>query len=85
MTDDWKSYAGLAKEFAGHEVVCHGTGEYARTREDRMSVNTNTRTVCEVFFWRYANPLFTVTYEPFEKGDWAWFKLGHFRVTVDGE
>jgi hypothetical protein len=25
--------------------------------------------VCEVFFWRYAIPLFTVTYEPYQKGD----------------
>jgi hypothetical protein len=25
--------------------------------------------VCEVFFWRYAIPLFTVTYEPYTKGD----------------
>jgi hypothetical protein len=27
--------------------------------------------VCEVFFWRDATPLFTVTYEPFWKGDWV--------------
>jgi hypothetical protein len=25
--------------------------------------------VCEVFFWRHAIPLFTVTYEPYKKGD----------------
>jgi hypothetical protein len=25
--------------------------------------------VCEVFFWRYVTALFTVTYEPFWKGD----------------
>jgi hypothetical protein len=25
--------------------------------------------VCEVFFWRYVTPLFTVTYEPYQKGD----------------
>jgi hypothetical protein len=25
--------------------------------------------VCEVFFWRYAISLFTVTYEPYKKGD----------------
>jgi hypothetical protein len=25
--------------------------------------------VCEVFFWRYVIPLFTVTYEPYQKGD----------------
>ena len=25
--------------------------------------------VCEIFFWRAAISLFTVTYEPFEKGD----------------
>jgi hypothetical protein len=34
-------------------------GEYARTF----------CTVCEVFFWRYVTPLFTVTYEPYQKGD----------------
>jgi len=42
MTDDWKTYGGLAKEFAGHDVICHGTGEYPRTRDDGVSVNTNT-------------------------------------------
>jgi transposase-like protein len=47
MTDDWASYGGLDKEFAGHDVICHGTGEYARTRDDGMSVNTNT---AESFF-----------------------------------
>jgi len=26
-------------------------------------------TVCEIFFWRDAIPLFTVTYEPYKKGD----------------
>ncbi len=26
-------------------------------------------TVCEVFFWRHAIPLFTMTYEPYMKGD----------------
>jgi hypothetical protein len=25
--------------------------------------------VCEIFFWRDAIPLFTVTYEPYAKGD----------------
>jgi hypothetical protein len=27
------------------------------------------QTVCEIFFWREANPLFTVTYEPYTEGD----------------
>lgn len=30
FTDEWSSYKGLAKEYAGHEVVQHGRGEYAR-------------------------------------------------------
>lgn len=30
MTDEWPSYNGLGNEFAGHEVVNHGNGEYAR-------------------------------------------------------
>jgi len=25
--------------------------------------------VCEVFFWRDVSPLFTMTYEPYRKGD----------------
>jgi len=47
MTDDWKSYGGLKKEFSGHDVICHGTGKYARKRNDGVSVNTNT---AESFF-----------------------------------
>lgn len=38
MTDDWKSYAGIGKEFkGGHHVIRHGAGEYSRD-----GVNTNT-------------------------------------------
>jgi len=29
MTDEWPSYRGLDKEFAGHGVVTHSKGEYA--------------------------------------------------------
>lgn len=28
MTDEWQAYNGLEEEFAGHEVVDHGKGEY---------------------------------------------------------
>jgi len=28
MTDEWQAYNGLADEFAGHEVVDHGSGQY---------------------------------------------------------
>lgn len=38
MTDEWKSYRGIGKDFkGGHHVVNHGRGEYARGK-----VNTNT-------------------------------------------
>jgi len=47
MTDDWKSYGGLDKEFASHDVICHGDGQYARTSADGKSVTTNT---AESFF-----------------------------------
>lgn len=30
MTDNFLAYNGLDKEFAGHETVDHGTGEYVR-------------------------------------------------------
>jgi hypothetical protein len=47
MTDDWAGYGGLGKEFASHNVICHGDGTYARKRDDGVSVNTNT---AESFF-----------------------------------
>jgi len=47
MTDGWKSYGGLGKEFASHDVICHGSGDYARKRDDGVSVNTDT---AESFF-----------------------------------
>jgi hypothetical protein len=28
MTDEWQAYNGLENEFAGHEIVDHGHGEY---------------------------------------------------------
>lgn len=37
MTDEWRSYDGLAREFAAHETVSHGKGEYVRG-----AVHTNT-------------------------------------------
>ena len=38
MTDEWKSYSGVEKDFmGGHEVVNHGKGEYVRG-----NVHTNT-------------------------------------------
>lgn len=38
MTDEWRSYRGIGKEFdGGHEMVLHSAGEYARD-----DVNTNT-------------------------------------------
>lgn len=43
LTDEWKAYPGIGKEFAGgHEMVNHGKGEYARG-----DVHTNT---AESFF-----------------------------------
>ncbi|MFZ1978151.1 MAG: IS1595 family transposase [Bacteroidota bacterium] len=30
MTDEWKAYTGLEKEFSGHDVVNHGRKEYVR-------------------------------------------------------
>lgn len=47
MTDDWASYNGLVKEFAGHEVICHSSGQYSRKADDGTSINTNT---AESFF-----------------------------------
>lgn len=38
MTDEWRPYIGVGKEFARHERVSHGTGEYAR--RDGSHVNT---------------------------------------------
>lgn len=38
MTDEWRPYIGIGKEFAKHERVSHGIGEYAR--RDGSHVNT---------------------------------------------
>ncbi|MFC2169912.1 IS1595 family transposase, partial [Acidobacteriota bacterium] len=38
ITDEWRSYHGIGKEFAGgHEKIYHGDGEYSR---DGISTNT---------------------------------------------
>jgi transposase-like protein len=37
MTDEWRSYIGLSRDFASHDSVRHGTGEYVRG-----AVHTNT-------------------------------------------
>jgi len=37
MTDEFRAYKGLNKEFANHQTVSHGTGEYVR---DNAHVNT---------------------------------------------
>lgn len=37
ITDDFKSYNGIGSEYAGHEMVCHSTGEYVRG-----DIHTNT-------------------------------------------
>ena len=47
VTDDWKAYRGLDREFAGHEIVTHSNGEYVRYEEDGFVVHTNT---AESFF-----------------------------------
>jgi transposase-like protein len=47
MTDDWKAYGGLGKEYASHDVICHGDGQYARTGTDGRLITTNT---AESFF-----------------------------------
>lgn len=37
VTDDFKSYKGLGKEFSTHDVICHSKGEYVR---DKIHTNT---------------------------------------------
>lgn len=40
LTDEFLSYKGIGKHFSGgHEVICHGKGEYARKDGD---IHTNT-------------------------------------------
>lgn len=45
ITDEFASYRGLDKEFASHDTVNHGSGEYATG--DDFEINTNT---AESFF-----------------------------------
>lgn len=37
MTDEWASYTGIGKDFAGHEVVKHNKGEF---KQGNASTNT---------------------------------------------
>jgi transposase-like protein len=48
MTDEFQSYISPGrKQDGGHEVIRHKDGQYSRTREDGLKVNTNT---AESFF-----------------------------------
>ena len=47
MTDDFSSYDGLDKEYAGHKTVNHTAGEYVRREKKGPLVHTNT---AESFF-----------------------------------
>ena len=47
MTDENAAYNGFDQAYAGHEVVKHSSREYARTKEDGTSSNSNT---AESFF-----------------------------------
>jgi transposase-like protein len=47
VTDDWAGYKDLDQEFASHDVVAHGAGEYARKGPAGESINSNT---AESFF-----------------------------------
>lgn len=41
ITDEWRAYSGLGKEFAAHRVVNHGRRKYVR-KEGDLTVTTNT-------------------------------------------
>lgn len=47
MTDEFSSYNGLDKDYAGHETVNHGTNEFVQRLENGLTVHTNT---AESFF-----------------------------------
>lgn len=47
VTDEFKSYPPIGKQFAAHYTVNHGTGEYARTEDNGFHVHSNT---AESFF-----------------------------------
>ena len=38
-------------------------------RRSRSGTPPEEPAVCEAFSWRYANPLFTMAYEPYREGD----------------
>jgi hypothetical protein len=48
MTDKYTVYQGLDEEFAGHEIVDHGKGEYVRSSQfSKMYWNV---LECTIFF-----------------------------------
>ncbi len=40
MTDEWASYTGIGKDFAGHEVVKHNDGEFVRGNASTNTVES---------------------------------------------
>ena len=42
MTDEARHYVTVGKEFAGHDAVEHGTGEYVRYQKDGPVIHSNT-------------------------------------------
>jgi hypothetical protein len=62
MQEDAGQSGEVLRESAGTGVGRAGPAVEAGRAEQ-------TYPVCEIFFWRYAIPLFTVTYEPYTKGD----------------
>jgi hypothetical protein len=58
-------------QFSSIEKYLHTDRLAEIRRRNRTDAQNNRRIhfVCEVFFWRDAIPLFTVTYEPYWKGD----------------
>jgi len=62
----WEQGSLVLLDRLGAYLRRHPTGA---KRDALEALRDYLRKVCEVFLWRYAIPLFTVTYEPFWKGD----------------
>jgi transposase-like protein len=81
MTDENLSYSGLVPEFASHETVCHGTGEYARG-----DVHTNTAESSNALIKRGLVGIYhNVSRKYLHRYLWQWDFVWNHRMLNDGE
>jgi len=80
-TDEALHYNGLAKEFAGHDTVCHSTGEYSRGEVHNNTAESSNALIKRGIMGIYHN----VSKEHLHRYLWRWDFCWNNRQMNDGE